>query len=269
MAGIYNLTREKQVNMIYEVEIGKINFPSEMMNVDFKEAEVISLAESIANNGILQPLSLRKMGENYELISGKKRLTAAKMCELQTVPCIVYEMNDRNSAIMALVEIIKSQDMSFFEEAASIERLITYYGLTQEEAAELLGKAQSTIANKLRLLRLTKEERIFITKYNLTERHSRALLRLGSVNDRLYILERIVKNKLNVEKSESLIDTLIGKRKENNMKHSKSFNSVTIFLNSLSKAIQMMQSSGIAAESRKIQSDEYIEYRVKIPMKSV
>ena len=271
MAGFLNLTKEKQINKVYEVEIGRIIPNPNQPRTEFKETEIVNLAESIANNGILQPLSVRRIGEKYELIAGERRLRAAKMCELQSVPCIVYEMSDRNSAILALVENIQRQNLSFFDEAAAIEKLISYYGLTQEEAASKLGKAQSTIANKLRILRLTASERDIIAKFNLTERHARALLRLGSAEDRLFILEKVAKLNLNVEKTEVLIDNYIGKKKEEQSykRRSAVFQNVNIFLNTINKAIQTMQSAGIAAESRRIQGEEYIEYRVRIPMKSV
>lgn len=270
MAGFLNLTKEKQINKVYEVEIARIAPNPNQPRTEFKESEIIPLAESISQNGILQPLSVRKIGDKYELIAGERRLRAAKMCELTSVPCIIYEMSDRNSAILALVENIQRQNLSFFDEAAAIEKLITYYGLTQEEAASKLGKAQSTIANKLRLLRITSEEREIIAQNNLTERHSRALLRLGSAEDRLFILEKIIKNNLNVEKTETLIDKFIGKRKEEQSykKRSQVFQNVNIFLNTINKAIQTMQSAGIAAESRRIQGEEYIEYRVRIPIKT-
>ncbi len=271
MAGFINLTREKQNYMVCEVEIGKIKLNPNRQEKQISESEILQLAATISKNGLLQPISVRKLGEKYELITGEKSFKAAIMCELQTVPCIVYEMSDRDIAIWALVEEIEKHDVSFFEEAEAIEKLISYYGLTQEEAASKLGKAQSTIANKLRILRLTKEERQIIVDYNLTERHARALLRLGSVQDRLTILDKISKNNLNVEKTEILIESFIGKRKEelSNKKKPIVFHSVTVFLNTVNKAIQAMQSAGVNAEARKIQSDEYIEYRVRIPMRSI
>ncbi|MBR3970924.1 MAG: ParB/RepB/Spo0J family partition protein [Ruminococcus sp.] len=271
MAGFLNLTKEKQVNKVVEIEICRIIPNPNQPRRDFKESEIVALAESISQNGILQPLSVRKIADKYEIIAGERRLRAAKMCELHHVPCIVYDMNDRDSAILAIVENIQRQDLSFFEEATAIEKLIEYYGLTQEEAASKLGKAQSTVANKLRILRLTEAEREIVSKFNLTERHARALLRLGSAQERLFLLEKIVKNKLNVEKTELLIDNYIGKVKEKQSykKRSPVFQNVSIFVNTINKAIQTMQSAGIAAESRKIQGEEYIEYRVRIPMRSV
>lgn len=271
MAGFLNLMRERQINKVLEVEVSKIIPNPNQPRTDFRDTEITALAESIMQNGILQPLSVRKIGEKYELIAGERRLRAAKICELLYVPCIIHEMSDRNSAILALVENIQRQDLSFFDEAAAIEKLISYYGLTQEEAAAKLGRAQSTVANKLRILRLTSEERELIIQYNLTERHARALLRLASPEDRIIVLEKIVKGNLNVEKTELLIDEFIGQRKthQSYKKRSRVFQNVTIFLNTINKAIETMQSSGIAAESRKIQGDEYIEYRVRIPMKTM
>ncbi len=271
MAGFLNLTKEKQVNKVVEIEICRIIPNPNQPRRDFKESEIVALAESISQNGILQPLSVRKIADKYEIIAGERRLRAAMMCELHHVPCIIYDMNDRDSAILAIVENIQRQDLSFFEEATAIEKLIDFYGLTQEEAASKLGKAQSTVANKLRILRLTEAEREIVSKFNLTERHARALLRLGSAQERLFLLEKIVKNKLNVEKTELLIDNYIGKVKEKQSykKRSPVFQNVSIFVNTINKAIQTMQSAGIAAESRKIQGEEYIEYRVRIPMRSV
>ncbi|MDY4414779.1 MAG: ParB/RepB/Spo0J family partition protein, partial [Ruminococcus sp.] len=162
MAGFLNFTKDKQINKVIEIDVRLIVPNPHQPRTEFDDSDIRSLAESIGQNGILQPLSVRKSGEKYELIAGERRLRAAKMCGLQAVPCIVHDISERNSAILALVENIQRQDLSFFDEAAAIEKLISYYGMTQEDAASKLGKAQSTIANKLRLLRLTPEERELI-----------------------------------------------------------------------------------------------------------
>lgn len=268
MAGIFNFTKDKQINKVIEVDINLI-FPNpHQPRTEFNENDISALADSIAQNGILQPLSVRKCGECYELIAGERRLRAAKLCGFSVVPCIVHEISERHSAILALVENIQRQDLSFFDEAVAIEKLITYYGMTQEDAASKLGKAQSTIANKLRLLRLTPDERELIIRFNLTERHARALLKLGSSADRLNLLEKIVKNNLNVERTERLIDEYIGNErvKASYKKRSKVFQNVKMFVNTINKAVETMQSAGIKADSRKIEHDEYIEYRVRIPL---
>lgn len=271
MSGFLSFAKEKQINKVIEIEIQDIIPNPHQPRTDFSDSDISTLADSIAQNGILQPLSVRKIGEKFELIAGERRLRAAKLCGFEVVPCIVHEINDRNSAILALVENIQRQDLSFFDEAVAIEKLITYYGMTQEDAAMKLGKAQSTIANKLRLLRLSNDERELIMKFELTERHARALLKLGSPSDRLIILEKVVKGKLNVEKTEKLIEDFIGQQRVKNSykKRSKVFQNVKIFVNTINKAVETMQAAGISADSQKIQSDDYIEYRVRIPITHV
>lgn len=261
MAGFLTFTKEKPINRVVEVDISDIRPNPHQPRSEFDIADIQSLADSILQNGILQPLTVRRGENRYELIAGERRLRAAKLAGLRAVPCIILDISSRNSAIMALVENIQRQDLSFFDEASAIEKLITYYGMTQEDAAAKLGKAQSTIANKLRLLRLTADEREVIMKYNLTERHARALLRLAAP------AERVVKQNLNVEKTEAAVEEVIGKKKVQNSykKRSKVFQNVRIFVNTITKAVETMQAVGIAAESQKIQHEDYIEYRVKIP----
>lgn len=271
MKGLFNFTMEKQIKKVIDVEIGRIILNSDSCHPDFSQADVSALAQSYSENGSIQPISVRRIGEKFELIEGEMQFHAAKMCEFQSIPCVVYELNDRELAILSCVEFIKKQNLSFFEEATAIENLLKDYGLTQEEAAAKLGKAQSTIANKLRLLRLSSREQELISKYKLTERHARALLRLGSSEDRLYILEKVIKNSLNVEKTELLIENYIGKRKDFKTSHRRSqiIQNVSVFLTTINKTIEAMQTAGINAESNKFQGDEYVEYRVRIPMKSV
>lgn len=266
-----NFTKEKLINKVVEINIDMIITNSNQLKENIQDTEITVLAESIMQHGILQPLSVRKCGEFFELISGEKRLTAAKMCGFTAVPCIVHEINDRDSAVLALVENIQKQELSFFDEASAIEKLITYYGLTQEDAAAKLGKAQSTIANKLRLLRLTPEERELIVNFSLTERHARALLKLASPADRMEILDTVVKEGLNVERTENLIEDYIGSQREkaSYKKRSKVFRNVKMFVNTINKAVEAMQSAGIQADAREIQNDDYIEYCVRIPVQKI
>lgn len=270
MAGFLNFTKDRQINRVIEIDIQLIIPNPHQPRTEFGDMDISALADSISQNGILQPLSVRRSGERYELIAGERRLRAAKLCGFTVVPCIVHEISERHSAILALVENIQRQDLSFFDEAVAIEKLITYYGMTQEDAAAKLGKAQSTIANKLRLLRLTADERELITRFNLTERHARALLKLGNPTDRLNVLEKVVKSNLNVERTERLIEEYIGKKKmmSSYKTRSKVFQNVKMFVNTINKAVETMQAAGISADSKKIQNEDYIEYRVRIPITS-
>lgn len=236
----------------------------------FQAEELRSLSESIRQNGILQPLTVRQCGCFYELIAGERRLRAARLAGLRCVPCLIMEINDRNSAILALVENIQRQDLNYFEEAAALEQLITYYGMTQEDAAIQLGRAQSTVANKLRLLRLTDPEKHYILENQLTERHARALLKIASPEERMRLLEKITKLGLNVEKTERLIEEQLGRVREQESfrKRRVLFRDVRLFTNTIQKAIETMQAAGIPADAQKTQDEEFIEYRIRIPLQN-
>lgn len=266
--GTLFIGKEKVLNKVVQLPVEKIVPNPHQPRKNFDDAELNMLAESIKQNGILQPLSARKVDDGYELISGERRLRAAKLIGLENVPCIVVDITERNSAVLAIVENIQRQDLSFFEEAIAIEKLIDFYGMTQEDAAIKLGKAQSTIANKLRLLKLSEKEMEMIAENGLTERHARALLRLNTPEQRLYAIERISKGKLNVERAEKLVDEILSdqKEKESIKKRSGAFKDIRLFINTISKAVETMQAAGINAESQKIRSDGYIEYIVKIPI---
>ena len=235
----------------------------------FDETELAKLSASVRQDGILQPLTVRRNpdGKSYEIVSGERRLRAAKLCGLLSVPCIVVEMNERTSALMALVENIQRQDLSFFDEAIAIEKLIDFYGMTQEDAAMRLGMAQSTLANKLRLLKLSDEEREAVSAYNLTERHARALLRVPS-ELRMDVINRAGKFGLNVDKTEAYIEELLRgeKEKESYRKRSVILKDVKLFMNTVSKAVETMQMAGVRVDTKKVKSDGYIEYLIKIPV---
>lgn len=269
MTGFFTFAKEKtDEQKVLLISTEQIRPNPHQPRSAFPDPDLRQLADSIRQNGILQPLTVRQRGEIFELIAGERRLRAAKIAGLRAVPCIVMDISERNSAILALVENIQRQDLSFFDEAAAIEKLISYYGMTQEDAAIKLGKAQSTIANKLRILRLSIAERELIMEHHLTERHARALLKLGSAEERLLILDKVVKQHLNVERTEQMIDEKLGKvrERENFRKRSVLFRDIRLFTNTIQKAIDTMQAAGIPAASQKMQFDDYIEYRVRIPL---
>lgn len=258
--------KEKVLNKVLEIDIDKIQ-PNPYQPRKRFDDELVGLAESIKHNGILQPLSVRAEADYYVLIAGERRLRAAKMTGLTSVPCIVMKMTERNSAVMALLENIQRRDLSFFDEAAAIDKLIDFYGMTQEDAAIRLGKTQSTIANKLRLLKLEPEIRLRVGELGLTERHARALLKLEKPELQLEALENIRLKKLNVEATERMIEAMLCKAEEleSIRRRSGAFRDVRLFVNTINKAVEMMRAAGINADSQKIQQDGYIEYIVRIP----
>src|SRR5690554_1917315 len=173
----------------------------------FNQAAIEELAVSIENYGILQPLSVRKIGDtSYELVAGERRLRAAKLLGLETVPSIIVEIIEQDSAVLALIENIQREDLNYIEEAISYSHLINDHGLTQEEIAKKVGKTQSTIANKLRLLRLSDQVKKILIDKALSERHARALLRLPDEELQMEIIKKVLENNMTVKKTEELIE---------------------------------------------------------------
>ena len=260
--------KEKVVNKVIEIETDKI-IPNPYQPRKKFDNDIEGLAESIRQNGLLQPLTVRKNNDQYELIAGERRLRAIKSLGFETVQCIIIEITERNSAVMALVENIQRKDLQFFDEAAALEKLIDFYGMTQEDAALKLGKSQSTIANKLRLLKINENNRSKICEYGLTERHARALLRINDENKQNEIIEIIHNRGLNVESTEKMINNYIEKCEEIESIHKRSgaFKDIRLFVNTINTAVEMMKAAGINADSQKKQQDGYIEYVVRIPTK--
>lgn len=263
----------KNENKISDIPIIKIRPNKAQPRKVFNEEDLNALSQSIAENGILQPLTVRKVSATeYELIAGERRLRASVMAGLRKVPCIVIKCSEKESAVYALLENLQRSDLGMFEEARGVSRLIRRYGLTQQEAAVKLGKTQSTIANKLRLLRLTYEEQEWIENAGLTERHARALLKLGDEGARREALSKIISESLNVQQSENLINLMLNSSPKNNKKQGTSkavIKDVRIFVNTINKAIDTMRLAGIDAQSDKTDTDNFIEYTIRIPKKQI
>ncbi len=292
-------SKEKVLNKVVLLNVREILPNPSQPRKDFNIIELENLALSIKQNGILQPITVRKnlLGK-YEIISGERRLRACKLIGLRTVPCIIIETDQRQSAILAILENVQRQDLNFFEEAKAIVSLISEWEITQEEIANRLGKAQSTIANKIRLLKLTKREQTIIVNSNLTERHSRALLKIDDKDIRYKALNFIIHNKLNVNQTDEYIDNFISgiididgnnvleknfecDIDESELNQNKNINKcknkkmkipivkdIRLFLNSINKAIDTMKSAGVNAYTKKNETDNYVEYVVRIPLSS-
>ena len=233
--------------------------------VRFDYNELEGLAVSIRTNGILQPINVRKdSGGSYELISGERRLRAARMVGMSKIPCIVMDVSDEQSALFAIIENVQRQNLDFFEEAVAIERLMTEHGLTQEEISKKLGKAQSTLSNKLRLLRLPETLRDKISCAGLTERHARALLVLPDNITRGRVLDIIIERHLTVSESERLINDVQRRKKSKNRPQMRAYKDMRIFLNTLNHAVDAIRKAGIEADTAKSETDEYFEYVIRI-----
>lgn len=270
MAVLFTPNKEKVLNRVVQLATEQILPNPHQPRKIFQNSDLSELAASIQHNGILQPLTVRRLSSGmYELISGERRLRAAKLVNIENVPCIIMDTSERNSAILALLENIQREDLNFLEEAYAIERLIDFYGMTQEDAALKLGKAQSTIANKLRILKLSDEEKLLILEYKLTERHSRALLKLNKKEERLSVIDKIHNEGLNVTETEKYIEKLIENEQEKQPEKKKTwvFKDVRLYINSINHAIESMKNAGIKCDAVKTKNDDYIEYVVKIPLK--
>ena len=226
----------------------------------FREESLTELADSIRQHGILQPLSVRRTEKGYELIAGERRLRAGVLAGLSEIPCIVMQMDDRESGMVALVENLQRQELDYIEQARGISRVMEKWNMSQEQVANLLGKSQSAVANKLRLLRHSGAVLQRLRETNLTERHARALLRLSEEPVKMRAIEHISRLGLSVARTEQYIDSLL----ENTGKEPKVAD-ISTLLRSVSQTLQKIQQSGIAAISERRETEDKIVMTITIP----
>jgi ParB family chromosome partitioning protein len=225
------------------------------------------LAASIAQYGVIQPLSVRRRDDGYELVAGERRLRAARMAGLSEVPCILLAVDEEGSGMIALVENLQRRDLDYMEEAEGLSRLMRLYGLSQEQAAAKVGKSQSAVANKLRLLRHSPAVREVLREQHLSERHARALLRLPDERARLDALEQIVRRQLNVAQTEQYIDRLLAAPSNERRSPMRGvvLRDVRVFLNTLNHNLDLIKSAGIAADCGRQDTEEAIVLTIRIP----
>ena len=233
---------------------------------EFGPEELEELAQSIAQVGVLQPLSVRRTRQGWELIAGERRLRAAQLAGLSTVPCLPVETDEETSALLALVENVQRKDLDVWEEAAALRQLIDHHHLSQEEAARKVGKSQSAVANKLRLLKLPEEVIRGLRANHLSERHARALLRLDNGELQYTALQHILKHQLNVAQTEAYIERLC-RRQEAPRRAAPvyRFRDVRLFLNTVKKSLAVMQSAGVNVRCGHEETDQEITLTIHIP----
>lgn len=238
----------------------------------FSKGALEELCESIQQYGVIQPINVRKISNNnYELVAGERRLRAAIMAGLKEIPAIVININDNDSAVMALIENLQREDLNYMDEAEGYNNLINEHGLTQEELAQKVGKSQSTIANKIRLLRLSPMVKKILADNSLTERHARALLKLHDEQLQLKVLKHVCERGLNVKKTEELVERAIDKytKREGDKlperKFTKAIKDIRIFINTIRQAIDLMKKSGVNVKAAQINRGDYVEFIIRIP----
>ena len=239
----------------------------------FDEESLSELCESIKSYGILNPLTVRARNGGYELVAGERRLRAAKLAGLTEVPCILLDIDIQDSNLIALIENLQRRDLDFIEEAAGLYQLIRIFGLSQEEAARRIGKSQSAVANKLRLLKLPDDILEALRENGLTERHGRALLRLSTPQKQRAALEYILENDLTVAATDAYVDALLQspapepeeEKEQAQPKRSFILKDVRVFLNTLSRSLDMMKQGGIDAGMRREETEDSLILTISIP----
>ena len=230
----------------------------------FDPAGLQELAESIRQHGILQPLTVRKTAEGPELVAGERRLRAARMAGLREVPCIFLSVDEEESGMLALVENLQRRDLDYLEEAAGLARLMERYGLSQEQAAARVGKSQSAVANKLRILRHPPQVLEALRHSGLTERHARALLRLPE-ELRLGAVEELASRGSTVAQAEAYIDALLRTVPQPRKAPRYVFRDVRVFLNTLDRSLEMIRSAGIACDCGREETEREIVLTIRLP----
>lgn len=239
----------------------------------FDDEALLELSESMRNYGILNPLTVRLRNGRYELVAGERRLRAAKLAGLREVPCILLDVNMEDASLIALVENLQRRDLDFLEEAAGISQLIRMFGMSQEEAARRIGKSQSAVANKLRLLKLPQDVLDGLRENGLTERHGRALLRLTGPGTQREALAYIVDNGLTVAATDAYIDALLSEPapepepvpEKPEPRRTFVLKDVRVFLNTLSRSIDLMKQGGIDAGLQRRETDDSLILTISIP----
>ncbi|MBR3474700.1 MAG: ParB/RepB/Spo0J family partition protein [Oscillospiraceae bacterium] len=242
----------------------------------FDEEALRELSDSIRSYGILNPLTVRLRCGKYELVAGERRLRAAKLAGLTEVPCLLVDVNMEDAGLLALVENLQRKDLDYLEEAEGLRRLIRMFGLSQEEAARRIGKSQSAVANKLRLLKLPEDVLEALRKNRLSERHGRALLRLPDPERQRAALGAMLEQRMTVAAAEAYVEALLsppepepekappppeprGRKKTFVMKD------LRLFLNTVSRSVDLMKQGGVAADMRREETEDALILTISIP----
>ncbi|MCM3635618.1 nucleoid occlusion protein [Paenibacillus camelliae] len=231
----------------------------------FDDERIDELCQTIRTHGVIQPIVVRMRNNKYEIIAGERRWRAVTKLGLETIPAIVREFNDAQTASIALIENLQRENLTAVEEAVAYQRLIELHQLTQESLAQRLGKSQSTIANKLRLLALPEAVKQALMERKITERHARALLTLDTEELQMKVLEDIIKNDWNVKQTEARIAFLKEASKPKKAKRISFTKDVRLALNTIRQSIDMVSGSGLAIKTKEQDHDDHYEIVIQIP----
>ena len=238
---------QKNLEIRY-VKVDKIRPNPYQPRKSFEQEALEELASSIKEHGLMQPITVRVIGDSYELIAGERRLKASKLIGLEEIPTVIAQVSNQNSAVLALIENLQREDLNFMEESQAYFDIMKEHGYTQQEVAKSVGKNQSTVANKLRLLKLPEGVAKIILENKLSERHARALLRLPNEKTQLKALKLIIDKDLNVKRTEEMIDKVLISftqedkiKKEHDKKIKRFLNDIRLFTNTITQAVDIIQ----------------------------
>ncbi|PWM39961.1 MAG: nucleoid occlusion protein [Clostridiales bacterium] len=259
----------KQREGLQWVDVSAILPAANQPRTVFREDQLKELSASIAAHGILQPLLVMREGDHYRLIAGERRLRAAKQARLTRVPCVLTDKTPAEAAKLSLIENLQRENLSFFEEATAYRRLMDEFSLTQAEIAREMSKDPSTVANKLRLLKLPISAQILINKHALTERHARALLKVSNPDLLMDLLETIIEQELTVSESEQLIEAAIApKKKKKKPCRIGSVKDIRLCINTLNHTVATLKQAGIKPQTQIHDEERFVEYIIRIPKTS-
>lgn len=262
-------SHEKECPQVTLLPIEKIIANPEQPRKVFKKEELEELSNSIKDYGVLQPILVRRMEQGiYSIIAGERRYRASCQAGLTEIPAIIQNLEEEQAALIALVENVQREDLNYIEEAKAYKKLMDDFKLTQAEIAQKVGKQQSTISNKIRLLTLPEDILELLTVHGLTERHARALLRIEEANNRRKIIDKIVKNNLNVKQTEKLIEEFLeGQAEQKRKKQKVNYISYKIYVNTIRKAFSQIKEIENDAVFSQEDKGEYLEVKITIPKK--
>lgn len=272
---IRNSDGAKGSKRLVEVNVASIHPNPYQPRATFDEESIAELAQSIQQVGLLQPLLVRKVDDGYELVAGERRLRAVTSLGMEKVACIVQQdIEDESSAMMALIENLQREDLHYIEEAQCYQKLLETYGLTQEELANRLGKSQSSIANKLRLLKLSDEVKAAMTEKRLSERHARALLKLTDDKQRLDAVERIAEKGLSVKETEQMVEKTLNKAYDERQDGAKPrpklmriVRDYRLFMNTINQAVNQLRESGMTVEVEQSDRADGVDIKISVTRK--
>ncbi|WP_018754112.1 nucleoid occlusion protein [Paenibacillus sanguinis] len=267
---LFGLAERSSGDEVRQIPVGEIVGSPYQPRTIFDDDKIEELCQTIRTHGVIQPIVVRFRNDKYEIIAGERRWRAVKKLGLETIPAILRDFNDSQAASIALIENLQREGLTSIEEAVAYQNLIDLHQLTQESLAQRLGKSQSTIANKIRLLQLPEGVKTALMERKITERHARALLSLDTEELQLKVLGEVVSKELNVKQTEARIAFYkeVAKNKKSPSKRISFTKDVRLALNTIRQSIDMVTGSGLEIKTEEKDHEDHYEIVIQIPKRS-